>query len=175
MAKETTNMKWDDVGRFCSVCSEYKLWEHYSWKRAKRYKNKESKIHQIKQPKCKECAHKETIQWRDNQSSERLKHLYLMNTYGLSYNLFIQMLEDQDYKCKICSKEIEAKIEARQLKANSAVVDHDHITGKVRGILCNECNRGLGYFHDNKESLMNALEYLTEIESSDGGQCSCLI
>jgi hypothetical protein len=49
-------------------------------------------------------------------------------------------------------------------------------SGKVRGILCNECNRGLGYFHDNKEALMNAAKYLAEEDqTSEGGTCSCLL
>ena len=38
-------------------------------------------------------------------------------------------------------------------------------TGVIRGILCNECNRGLGYFKDNVHSLARAIEYLTEQES----------
>lgn len=169
-------MKWNEHGRVCSVCSEFKSWDEYSWKRSKRYKNKDPKINQIKQPKCKPCAHLETKNWRENQSLERLKHLYLMNTYGLSYQDFISILEIQNYKCKICNRGLEVSIEVRQLKADSAVVDHDHATGKVRGILCNECNRGLGYFHDNKESLMKAIKYLIEQDqSSEGGKCSCLI
>lgn len=77
---------------------------------------------------------------------------------------------EQNNCCKICNRKLNTTIEVRQLQSNSAVVDHCHISGKVRGILCNECNRGLGYFHDNKESLMNAAQYLTETESSEGGQ-----
>lgn len=162
--------KWDETGRVCSVCSVFKSWDEYSWKRSKEYKDKSPKINQIKQPKCKNCAHSETKAWREKQSPERLKHLYLTNTYGLSYKDFTDMLELQEYRCRVCSRTLEVSIEARQLKASSAVVDHDHITGKVRGILCNECNRGLGYFHDNKESLMNAIKYLTEQEQcSEGG------
>ncbi len=165
---------WNDLGRVCSICTMYKYWDSFSWKRSKKYKDKQPKIHQIKQPKCKSCAHIETKEWRNRQSQERLKHLYLMNTYGLSYQEFITMLESQKYSCKLCYREVKANIEVRQLRSNSAVVDHNHISGKVRGILCNECNRGLGYFHDNKETLMNAIIYLTEDEqTSEGGQCSC--
>lgn len=40
------------------------------------------------------------------------------------------------------------------------VVDHDHATGKVRGLLCHNCNRALGLLHDNPVTINNALEYL---------------
>jgi hypothetical protein len=41
-------------------------------------------------------------------------------------------------------------------------VDHDHITGKVRGLLCNDCNLGIGHFKDNIEKLKLAIKYLEE-------------
>lgn len=41
-------------------------------------------------------------------------------------------------------------------------IDHNHITGKIRGLLCKQCNIGLGMFKDSTESLENAIEYLNK-------------
>lgn len=62
----------------------------------------------------------------------------------------LQLLaEKQNFSCKIC-KESPLKL----------VVDHCHITGKIRGLLCNACNRGLGMFQDDPKILYEAFHYL---------------
>lgn len=68
-----------------------------------------------------------------------------------------KMMRDQGNKCAICGKEIYL---FGSKKSNTAHVDHDHITGKVRGLLCQECNTGLGKFRDNPLFLANAIKYL---------------
>lgn len=108
------------------------------------------------QPKCKSCATEETKQWRLSQSPERIKDLYYKRTYGMSLEDFNFMLWKQNGSCKICKRELKLN----KLNGDSAVVDHCHSTGKVRGILCNECNRGLGYFKDDVNSLKEAIHYL---------------
>lgn len=59
------------------------------------------------------------------------------------------MIIAQDDRCAVCEK-----------KKDIYCVDHDHITGKIRGLLCRKCNVGLGMFEDNTEVLANAVRYL---------------
>lgn len=68
----------------------------------------------------------------------------------------LQFLKDTTKECVICGSE------------EKLVVDHDHATGKVRGMLCNHCNRGLGHFKDSPMLLEFAAQYL--YASSDAPQ-----
>lgn len=58
------------------------------------------------------------------------------------------LLKQSQTKCLICNS------------SEKLVVDHDHKTGKVRGMLCNHCNRGLGHFRDSLDALQKAIDYL---------------
>jgi Recombination endonuclease VII len=88
--------------------------------------------------------------------------------YGISPKEFDQLMLDQDGKCAICKVQ------------GATHLDHDHKTNKVRGILCRWCNSGLGYFHDDFNRLLAAMEYLiasdhaVEEEFIEGGvQIQC--
>ena len=59
-------------------------------------------------------------------------------------------------KCEACDKEFENK---------DLVIDHEHSSGKIRGILCNNCNRGLGAFFDSPELLNKAIQYLEDFKT----------
>ena len=76
----------------------------------------------------------------------------LENKYGITLEEYDEMAKDG---CHICGK----KSEGNRNKVNLNV-DHDHETGKVRGVLCGLCNTGLGKLGDNVEGLTRALEYL---------------
>jgi len=71
------------------------------------------------------------------------------------------MLEKQGGVCAIC-KQPETFMHPKAKRVARLAVDHCHDTGKVRGLLCAKCNRGLGYFRHNVAYLRNAEEYLNE-------------
>lgn len=86
----------------------------------------------------------------------------LMERYGISSEVYVSLYESQKGLCAICNSDI-------VLFDSKTHVDHDHsccasgIKGCgscVRGLLCDACNRGLGCFRDNIESLTRAVEYL---------------
>jgi hypothetical protein len=84
---------------------------------------------------------------RANSDRDRARRLH--RTYGLSVEDFEEAERRQDGKCLICGT-----------APNRLYVDHDHSTGRVRGLLCSECNLGLGKFKDNPDVLLTAAQYL---------------
>ena len=71
------------------------------------------------------------------------------------------MLQDQDGKCAICKRE-ESACASITKKVRALAVDHCHVTGNVRGLLCRACNLGIGHFEDNLETLEEAIKYLED-------------
>jgi nitrate/TMAO reductase-like tetraheme cytochrome c subunit len=89
---------------------------------------------------------------------ETARERYLQQRYNMSENEYNARLLAQDNQCLLCGVEFNHK----DFGPDSPVVDHCHTHGHVRGILCNECNRGLGYFHDNPAALRAAALYIEE-------------
>ena len=79
--------------------------------------------------------------------------------YGLSKEQYETMVKDQDGKCAICKKEEKEKDGQRGTALNLSV-DHCHKTGKVRGLLCRQCNIGIGRLQESIEVLQSAIDYL---------------
>jgi len=73
---------------------------------------------------------------------------------GLTIEDYRRMSTEQEGRCAICRTDVPGQNAAR------LILDHDHKTGVVRGLLCSSCNRGLGYFADSPERLLAAASYL---------------
>jgi hypothetical protein len=71
-----------------------------------------------------------------------------MHRYGIGADDFDQLVNQQGGVCPLCGRE------------NPEHMDHDHETGQVRGVLCFNCNGGLGQFRDSIDALENAVSYL---------------
>lgn len=81
----------------------------------------------------------------------------LKGDFGIGLDEYMELLEKQGGICAICSRD-DRKI----------VIDHDHLTGKIRGLLCIRCNVALGTFGDTAEGVERALNYLREHENNSG-------
>lgn len=82
--------------------------------------------------------------------------------FGLTVEQYNELLRRQGNSCAICRSPF-GHVSKTGKQARLAI-DHDHRTGKVRGLLCNSCNRGLGYLGDSSDILRSALHYLEDTQ-----------
>lgn len=152
------------ITKVCTKCGESKpldeYWNHPTGKHGKR-------------PRCKDCVRTENSQYyhkplvgryathgekikasvrRWNRKNDNKRRRNLRERYGISVEEYEALLEKQDHKCAICGKEVD---EGRRL-----AVDHDHQTGRVRGIIHLRCNTAIALFGESPEICRKAAEYL---------------
>ena len=82
----------------------------------------------------------------------------LMAKYGMTLEQYDILLEAQNYGCAICGDR------DPHTRWGYFDVDHDHITGQVRGLLCGRHNRALGQFKDNVDDMQSAIDYLRKFQ-----------
>lgn len=111
---------------------------------------------------CKQCNNDKSKEWyaknKDVKLASSLKWHY-KDKYGLTMEQRQKLFDEQEGKCAICSCDIHLD---GSRNATQAVIDHCHSSGKIRGMLCNLCNQGLGHFKDNIEAIERAIKYLEE-------------
>lgn len=97
---------------------------------------------------------------RDNPKKE--KNMRLKYIYGITYENYIKILQDQKNKCGVCNTEFKDSYKFPDLR--SPCVDHNHLIKGIRGILCRGCNSGIGFFNDDVSLLEAALQWLKKKE-----------
>ena len=106
-----------------------------------------------KEYRCRTC-----IDCKNKQQSKNKRKYELQYYYGINEAQYELMLKSQNGVCKICGSPETIK---RNSKIKQLSVDHDHKTFKIRGLLCNNCNRKLGALED-EEFMKKATEYLEQ-------------
>lgn len=94
------------------------------------------------------------LQHRDKVRTASRKYM-LKWTYGLSEEQYQLLLASQGYRCAVCRS-----LTPQNKRTNFFTVDHDHKTGRVRGLLCTKCNTALGNVDDDIKILQAAITYL---------------
>ena len=153
--------------RTCRVCGEEKnlLADYYMCR-------KDPTLASSYSYECKECTIKRTVEY-NKENSESVRSQYLKRNYGLTFEEFDIMLSSQDNACAICGTKKPSKNRGRTRRFH---VDHDHETGKVRGLLCKSCNIALGEVEDSIHTLQAMIQYLESHEQDrhSGDECSPL-
>ena len=92
--------------------------------------------------------------WRQ-ENPDKVRAINRLYKYGITQDEFDSIYARQGGKCAICLVDFDEKE-----RTTRPHVDHCHLTGKVRGLLCLACNSGLGQFGDDLVMLTRALNYL---------------
>lgn len=135
----------------CTKCGEIKPESEFSRESKNTRRN-------FRRTDCKNCVyerqkiHSSKPEVREHRAKTR-RVWSRLNKYGFTPGLYEQRLEEQGNACAICKTQEPGG--RGQFHA-----DHDHKTGKPRGVLCHSCNVSLGGFKDNLEALVAAIEYL---------------
>lgn len=140
---------YDSRMKTCTKCGTEKSLEDFCRKK----KSKDGRNTQ-----CKKCdaerfqkykeANPEKVRESWRKAANKRNHTRRLETYGLSHGEYDELLEKCGGKCEICREE------------DATCIDHDHDTGEVRGLLCNNCNTGIGMLKDSPAILESAIAYL---------------
>jgi len=87
---------------------------------------------------------------------------YIRSKYKISPEEYNKLLKDQNNVCAICGGINSSGSHARSPRR--LCIDHHHASNKIRGLLCNQCNRGIGLLKDSQGLLLNAFQYLYRAE-----------
>jgi len=155
-------------GKICSDCGYLKCVYAFSIRTGKGHKPG------ARRANCKQCNcdiqkrvyaqnpeyYREKARLRRRNQPEHIRTIDRANHYRYTYGLTLveanQILARQGGVCAIC------RTTEFMGPGKRPCIDHDHTTGKVRGILCQRCNTALGLFNDDIERLEAALKYVKE-------------
>jgi hypothetical protein len=107
---------------------------------------------------CKPCHTQSTAAWFKAMNPIRARS-YGLKKYGITEEEYQAMLKAQDGRCAICGM-AESVISHHTKRIKRFAIDHDHATGRVRGLLCNRCNVGIGMLRHDPELLKAAIAYV---------------
>ena len=140
----------------CTKCEQIKEDTEFYLEKAKR---KDGSIREFRRSHCRSCELKRKSK-RDQRTKQQKADSELMRKYGLNSELRDKLAEIQG-GCGICGTKKPGG------RYNTWNVDHCHHTGKVRGVLCWECNSGIGKLKDDPNLLRRAIQWLEQSEQPE--------
>lgn len=114
---------------------------------------------------CRKCVKESYGKFKNKVSgsywNDHKKFIYIKGTgLKVSKELYFQILESQNHLCAICKRPESIVNSTLTMTPKRLAIDHDHKTGKLRGLLCHKCNVSIGSMDDSIETLEEAIRYL---------------
>jgi hypothetical protein len=139
--------------KMCTTCNIAKPFEDF-YEGYKAIKQRDSTNKKYPHSRCKECDHAR-VRIYHHKNKERLTKQMLVShrhrRYGIDEKEYSNMILSQKNMCAICNNPSDKTLH----------IDHDHETGKVRGLLCSSCNTGIGFLKEDISILTSAIKYLS--------------
>lgn len=132
----------DGHTNYCKICRNSRA---RAWERANNYYKKRNNRNKVYR----------TEYYSRPEVKERMRDQWFQKKYGISLRDYKALARKQGGKCAICKRTSEEEPKGKRL-----AVDHCHETNTIRGLLCQNCNRGMGLFGDNIALLEKAIAYL---------------
>ncbi len=152
--------------KYCPTCRLYKEVSSFT----RRRESKDGLCYQCKKCNCqyvksryinnpteRQARNNRTYAIESTEEGKNKKRANkLVKRYSMTVEQYNHLLKEQNYKCAICGSSTPNRKSIRHF-----IVDHNHITGEIRGLLCSFCNSGLGYLQADlgKQFLVNAIDY----------------
>lgn len=159
--RERSNGSDVDLGarKTCTECGESKAIDEFHASKGGMYERR---------GKCKDCSARGSAarrkKWRsvpESREQDRLtrRKYNLVRKYGITHERYQEMWHAQGGLCAICGNP-ESAVKVRSQEKKWLSVDHDHVTGKIRELLCSSCNGGMGQLGDSIDLLRKVIAYL---------------
>jgi len=133
--------------KYCPKCKTEKPLELF---------NKHAKERDGLQRLCRDCQKESSRKYLSTEKgATTTRQAHLRRKYGIDLQTYEELLLSQGNKCKICR--VDSNPDSR---AGYFVIDHNHTTGDIRGLLCTKCNALLGLAQDSEDILERAKQYL---------------
>jgi hypothetical protein len=117
--------------------------------------------------RCRKCHNRQGREYYRASAirRENMRRTYILRKYGMSADDLEELLRRQDQRCAICGRPWTECVSAKRSRHEARFlqylcVDHDHVTGTVRGLLCNGCNTAIGMFEEDPLRFRAAAAYL---------------
>lgn len=147
-------------GKICGGCKRFLPYSEFSWNACKEMGRR------YRSSRCKACKASYTRKRHTTPHGSRMQHsANLKRLYGVTVAEYDAMFASQGGVCRIC-KQPEPRMKKDGKRRMPLCLDHDHITGRPRSLLCGGCNNGLGCFKDNAELVHAAALYLEEHDAT---------